>query len=81
MLRAAYCMKMSRDIESAIDLSERVKLREPGNVKNLIHLADMYAYTRNYKRASKLITKVLQIEPENEQAKKIFKMISESIDS
>ena len=68
LMKAAYCFKMSKDIETAIDLGERVKLRDPRNVRNLLHLADMYVYTKNFKRAQKLTTKVLSIEPKNEQA-------------
>jgi tetratricopeptide (TPR) repeat protein len=68
LMNAAYCFKMSKDIETAIDLGERVKLRDPRNVKNLLHLADMYVYTKNFKRAQKLTTKVLSIEPKNDQA-------------
>jgi len=68
LMKSAYCFKMSKDIETAIDLGERVKLRDPKNVRNLLHLADMYLYTKNFKRAKKLVSKVLLLEPNNEQA-------------
>jgi HAMP domain-containing protein len=71
MMKATYCLKMSKELEFAIELSERIKLRDPSNIKNLVHLADMYAYTKNYHRAKKLINKVYSLDPENTQVKRI----------
>lgn len=76
MFKASYCLKKNLELEEAIDLSERVKLRQPANVRNLIHLADMYAYMKNYKRANKIIKKIFKLEPENESAIKIYKLIN-----
>ncbi|HMZ60083.1 MAG TPA: hypothetical protein PL048_15010, partial [Leptospiraceae bacterium] len=71
MLRVSYALKKNRRIEEAIDLSERIKLREPSNIPNLVHLADMYTYRRNFRRADKLLNKIFRLEPENEDAIKI----------
>jgi len=71
LMKASYCHKMNKDIEKAIDIGERIKLRDPKNTRNLLHLADMYVYSKNYIRAKKLVSKVLTLEPTNDQAKLI----------
>lgn len=68
LMKSAYCFKMTKDVEAAIDLGERIKLRDPKNIRNLLHLADLYVYSKNYKRAKKLVSKVISLEPGNEQA-------------
>jgi HAMP domain-containing protein/tetratricopeptide (TPR) repeat protein len=79
LMKAAYCNKMNKDIETAIDIGERIKLRDPKNVRNLLHLADMYIYSKNYIRAKKLVSKVLSLEPGNDQAKLIDSKIKSDI--
>jgi methyl-accepting chemotaxis protein len=79
LFKLSYCLKMNHEFEEAIEMSERVRLREPRHIRNLIHLADLYAYTKNYQRANKLLTKVLKIEPTNRQAMKIQSLISEHL--
>ena len=75
MFKASFCLKMNHEFEEAIELAERIKLREPHNVRNLIHLADMYAYTKNYARSMKLVKKVFLLEPDNKVAMKIKERI------
>lgn len=71
MIKASYSMKLNREFEDAIEIAERVKLREPNNLRNLIHLTDLYAYTGNYPRAQKLLAKIFKIDPKNQKAQKI----------
>ncbi|MCB1142200.1 MAG: SpoIIE family protein phosphatase [Leptospiraceae bacterium] len=75
MLKASYIMKKNHELDDAIDLAERIRLREPYNVRNLVHLADMFAYKNNYHRARKMLQKIFRLEPENQSAHKIVKMI------
>ncbi|HMZ61483.1 MAG TPA: hypothetical protein PL048_22105, partial [Leptospiraceae bacterium] len=75
MFRASYCLKMSGSFEEAVDLGERVKLREPRHLRNLVNLADLYAYTKNFYRAEKTVKKILAIDPENRFAAKILNKI------
>jgi len=79
MFKASFCLKMNHEFEEAIELAERIKLREPHNLRNLIHLADMYAYTKNYSRSMKLVKKILMIEPENKAALKIQDRVEREI--
>jgi HAMP domain-containing protein len=75
MFKASFCLKMNHEFDEAIEMAERIKLREPFNLRNLIHLADMYAYTKNFKRSQKLVQKILHIEPENKGALKILERL------
>jgi predicted Zn-dependent protease len=68
---------MNHEFKEAIEMAERIKLRDPYNIRNLIHLADMYAYTKNFKRSQKLVKKVLHIEPENKGALKILERLEQ----
>ncbi|MCB1189759.1 MAG: SpoIIE family protein phosphatase [Leptospiraceae bacterium] len=75
MLKTSICMKILHEFGDAIELAERIKLREPKNITNLLHLAEMHLQTKNYIRASKLIQKVLQINPYNDKAKELQKSL------
>ncbi|MCB1167389.1 MAG: SpoIIE family protein phosphatase [Leptospiraceae bacterium] len=62
------CCRLADRLEEAADFGERLLLREPGNVLNLLNLADIYARMEQSKRALTLVDKALHLEPENEQA-------------
>ncbi len=68
LFKASYCLKMNHEFEESIEMSERVKLREPQNIRNLVHLADLYAYTKNVHRAEKILKKIFIIDPDNKHA-------------
>ncbi|MCE9596426.1 MAG: SpoIIE family protein phosphatase [Spirochaetia bacterium] len=67
---ASYCLKKLRKYDRAADFGERVKLRNPRHVKNLINLAEVYARMGNSSRAEALLDAALLIEPDNLNAKK-----------
>jgi tetratricopeptide (TPR) repeat protein len=79
MFKASYCLKMNHEFEEAIEMAERVKLREPKNIRNLVHLADMYAFTKNYPRAKKIVNKILVVEPNNKPAIKIKEALEDKV--
>ena len=79
LYKASVCLKMNHEFEEAIELAERLKLRDPHNVRYLTHLADMYAYTKNYPRSGKLINRILIIDPENKGANKIKERIEKDV--
>jgi HAMP domain-containing protein/serine phosphatase RsbU (regulator of sigma subunit) len=79
MLRASYTLKMNREFEEAIDLAERVKLREPNNTKNLIHLADLYAVVGKFERASKLLKKASTLDPDNKKIPMLQEVIEKKV--
>jgi HAMP domain-containing protein len=68
LFQTSYILKKTGDYPSASDLGERVKLRNPNHVRNLINLADANFFGGNPERAKTLIDKVLEIEPNNAYA-------------
>lgn len=67
---ASYCFKKIKNYARSADFGERVKLRNPRYVKNLINLAEVYARMGNRSRAQGLLDVVLDLEPGNQKAKK-----------
>lgn len=74
MLKYAYSYKMLGNLEKAIEILERVRSREPSNIKNLSLLIDLYDKAKNHKRAQKLAEEILEKEPDNEIALKYQKI-------
>ncbi|BDA77518.1 hypothetical protein LPTSP3_g04480 [Leptospira kobayashii] len=60
----------------AQELSERVRLRDPENVKNLIHLADIYRLQGDKERANYLLSKVGAEEENHPILKRLVNKIS-----
>ncbi len=75
MFVASHCLKKARRYDRAIDSAERVRLREPSLVKNLVNLAEMYLVKGNQNRSRSMIAEVQTIEPENSRAKKILEKL------
>jgi len=65
LFQAAYCERKSGNYLSAIDLGERVKLRQPKHFKNLINLADSYYYYGNKERANYLLSLAKKLDEKN----------------
>jgi hypothetical protein len=76
---SSYCFKMIKEFNKAIDLGERLKLREPYNVKNLLNLIDSYRLVGNFERAKKLLLKSKEIESENPNIKKLDLALNQTI--
>lgn len=74
---ASYCHKRSRNFERAIDLGERVRLRQPEMKANLINLADLYMNNNQPERAREFINSILEKDPENKQAIKLRQSLQE----
>ena len=72
---ASYCHKMQGNLVKATDLGERLRLRDPHLVKNLINLSDIYALQKNFDRADKLIDQAIELDPENKKAADIKKAL------
>lgn len=75
---ASQSLKRCGDMENAIEYGERVRLRQPWHVRNLIHLADLYLKEGNRKRATDLVNQALEYEPNNETAKRLNDKIEQS---
>jgi tetratricopeptide (TPR) repeat protein len=75
--KMSYALKFCGELSLAADYGESLKLRDPFNVKNLLNLSDLYRKTKNFARANKLLTDVLNLEPENQKAKELKEMIAQ----
>ncbi|MBL8019925.1 MAG: tetratricopeptide repeat protein [Leptospirales bacterium] len=68
-------MKQSGKFAEAIDFGERLLLREPGHIQNLINLADAHRLNGNVDRARNVINRALTLSPESAQAKRLAGML------
>lgn len=75
---ASYSAKMAKKLLKASDLGERCYLRNPGNLKNLINLADIYKKLGKKERAIHLTDKALKESPENENALRLKNILTKT---
>jgi serine phosphatase RsbU (regulator of sigma subunit) len=68
LFQVAYLYKKIGEYEQACDIGERVKLRDPEHIRNLINLADAHYMLGNVPRAKILISDVLKYDSENSHA-------------
>jgi len=68
LFQASYILKKAGDYVSACDIGERVKLRNPNHIRNLINLADAHFFNGNPMRSMAILEKVLELEPNNAYA-------------
>ena len=73
---SSQSLKKIGDYYQAADYGERLFLRNPGLVDNLVNLADIYRLDGNLERADYLADKALTIDPENNRAKAVKKKIT-----
>ncbi len=71
LLQAATSYKLANKLESAADYSERLKLREPRNLPNLILLAEIYFDLKIFVRAKGILENASSIDPENLKIKEL----------
>jgi len=76
---ASYAYKFNRNYQEALNYGERLYLREPNHLNNLLNLADVHRFLGNTTRANFLLNKIDLIDPENELAQKIKSKINETI--
>ncbi len=77
---AAACRKVRR-WEEAIDLGERLRLRNPGHVRNLVGLADSYRLTGRLDRAFVLFEEARALEPDSSAVKRLSEVIDGPVES
>ncbi len=73
---AAKSYRMIGDLEVAADYAERLKLREPKNVNNLIFLAEVYTELKVTSRAYKLYILISRLDPENQKLGELKKKLN-----
>ncbi|MCB1320225.1 MAG: tetratricopeptide repeat protein, partial [Leptospiraceae bacterium] len=67
----AYCHKKLGHLDKAADYGERVRLRDPLHLKNLVNLVDVYIARENFTRAGHLLEAALEQDPENAAARRL----------
>ncbi|MEM7183842.1 MAG: SpoIIE family protein phosphatase [Spirochaetota bacterium] len=65
LFKASFCMKTNGNLNEAMQLADRIRLREPSNVKNLAHLAEMYAQQQKQQEVEKISAKIYEIKRNN----------------
>lgn len=75
---ASYSFKFLRNYQEALNYGERLYLREPNHLNNLLNLADIHRFLGNVSRASFLLNKIDLIDPENKLAPKIKAKLDET---
>lgn len=66
-----YSYKMLGELKKAYEYSERCRLRDPQNIKNLLNLADIFAKSRQKEKAIQIAKRVREMDPSN-KASQIF---------
>ncbi|PJZ41613.1 stage II sporulation protein E [Leptospira kmetyi] len=64
---ASYAFRMEGEIEKAADFGERLRLRNPKHIKNLVNLSRIYIILKKYDRAAGIAKDALEIEPANQR--------------
>lgn len=72
MYITAFCARKVADVKTAIDFGERVRLRDPGHVKNLINLGQTYLADKNMDRAENILSSALELDPENPSLERLL---------
>lgn len=73
----SYVFRKIKKYSRAIDLGERIRTRNPANIKNLLNLARSYIAIKNWKRGQHINNKALEIDPQNSSALKIQELLRE----
>lgn len=66
LMKLSYHLKLTGDYTEAVDISERVRLRDKENFKNLINLCDCLRHCGQTERAAKILKEAVLISPEHE---------------
>ncbi len=72
---ASLAAKKVKDFGLAADLGERFRLRDPNNIRNLTNLSDIYRLAGNHQRARKMAENIMDLSPDNKNAKKILEAL------
>lgn len=72
---ASWCFRKLKRYQDAIDLAERVRLRQPHFSQNLTHLAELNLKVGNIDRAKKLLNQLFRFDKHNSRGRKILDAI------
>ncbi len=66
----AECLQRLERFEESIEFSERVRIRQPKNISNLITLIESYYRISKFNRVETLINSIFRLDPRNQIVKK-----------
>ena len=75
MYYGSYSAKMARKLSISIEWGERVYLRKPDNIDNLVNLINSLLIQNNLSRASRLLRKLEKLNPEKEKIIKLKEIL------
>ena len=64
----SFCYKKIGKYEKSAELGERVRMRQPENVKNITNLADIYYRLGNKERALSMVRRALRVDADDTRA-------------
>lgn len=79
MFSTSLIYKRFERFHQAIELGERVLLREPEFLDNIVNLAESYVLFRKNEAALKLLERIDRLDPNNSHAKEIRTQLNSSI--
>lgn len=78
---ASFAAKLNKNFKRAKDHGERLRLRDPENIKNIINLADTWRLSGNQERALYLVHEALAHDPGNAKAEYLKSKIQSIINT
>lgn len=67
----SYAARKNKDLETAVSSGERLRLRLPGHIKNLVNLSECHLKQKNAPRAKRLYEEAYSIDDSHPNLKKI----------
>lgn len=71
LLKISKALVLCNQLDQAADYAECLRVREPHNEDNLLHLAKIYKLSSHYNVALRRLNEVLELNPSNEEAIKL----------
>ena len=75
LFSASYAYKLAGRYDAAVEFGERLRLRDPNHIQNLVNLADCYRLSDNRERAGKLLDEALKIDEADEHAGRLRELL------
>lgn len=76
LFEISVAYKINRQYEPAIDFGERLRLRDPFNFANVVHLVECYKESGREERAMKVLNASLKLDPKNEKLNQLKEELS-----
>ncbi|PJZ69608.1 stage II sporulation protein E [Leptospira perolatii] len=77
---ASFAARKAGQLEKALDFGERLRLREPEHLKNLVNLAQTYLALKDYKKATIMAQAATKLDPNHEVLTKVQQVIEKYLE-